>query len=351
MPPQTPAVYAAMLVLSGGVLLVLTLGPLIGFLVLRQLWLGRPVLEYEPRRQACWGLIDLGLAVGLFIVFSILGGLLLTLLPGISPFDPQSKSDVEAKLMLMLVAAVAQILAAATTAVIILLRTGCSWSDLGFSAKHLARDLYLGGAAFCALAIPTYGLQFILVQFWKSEHPLIESLKLESNPQALAIALFAAVIAAPLAEEFAFRVLLQGWLEKMFSLFGKPEQDQTMTLLLGESVRSKELDSSVLESSPDNSLAQEIVIAELAVPTEAEERSTPAKQRLWAIPNIIASAIFALLHFSHGPDWIPLFVLSLGLGYLYHCTHRITPSLVVHFLLNLMSMLALCLEIYQVKGP
>ena len=43
-------------------------------------------------------------------------------------------------------------------------------------------------------------------------------------------------------------------------------------------------------------------------------------------------------HYSHGPDWIPLFFLALGLGYLYRQTHRLLPCITVHFLLNSCSM-------------
>ena len=64
-----------------------------------------------------------------------------------------------------------------------------------------------------------------------------------------------------------------------------------------------------------------------------------------ATPAVVAHfcerSHFALVHFSHGPDFVPLFVLSLGLGYLYRQTHRIMPSLVVHFGLNLMTMVAI----------
>jgi hypothetical protein len=64
---------------------------------------------------------------------------------------------------------------------------------------------------------------------------------------------------------------------------------------------------------------------------------------------IVSSAIFAALHYSHGPDWIPLFFLALGLGYLYQRTHRLLPSLVVHSLLNSLSMWGLWVQVKS--GP
>jgi membrane protease YdiL (CAAX protease family) len=57
------------------------------------------------------------------------------------------------------------------------------------------------------------------------------------------------------------------------------------------------------------------------------------------------------MHWSHGPDWIPLTVLAFGLGYLYQRTHRILPSLVVHLLLNSFTLLALTLEVFLKPQP
>jgi hypothetical protein len=58
----------------------------------------------------------------------------------------------------------------------------------------------------------------------------------------------------------------------------------------------------------------------------------------------ITSLIFALLHWSHGPAWVALTVLAAGMGYLYQRTHRIVPSLVVHGLLNNLTMLIVLLN-------
>jgi membrane protease YdiL (CAAX protease family) len=62
-------------------------------------------------------------------------------------------------------------------------------------------------------------------------------------------------------------------------------------------------------------------------------------------PVVVSAAVFALMHYSHGPDPIPLFLLAVGLGYLYRQTHRLLPSVTVHFLLNGMSMALLWMEL------
>jgi hypothetical protein len=68
-------------------------------------------------------------------------------------------------------------------------------------------------------------------------------------------------------------------------------------------------------------------------------------------PVIISSIVFALMHWSHGPDPIPLFLLALGLGFIYRQTHRILPCIIVHFLLNLCSLTALTLYILNDSSP
>ncbi len=65
------------------------------------------------------------------------------------------------------------------------------------------------------------------------------------------------------------------------------------------------------------------------------------------LPILVSSSLFAALHVSHGPDWIPLFFLALGLGYLYRQTNRLLPGMVVHFLLNGTSMGLFLVEIFR----
>jgi membrane protease YdiL (CAAX protease family) len=66
---------------------------------------------------------------------------------------------------------------------------------------------------------------------------------------------------------------------------------------------------------------------------------------------LLSAALFAGLHWSHGPDPIPLFVLAVGLGYLYQQTHRFLPCVVVHFLLNGCTMAILLVELLAGRGP
>jgi hypothetical protein len=83
-----------------------------------------------------------------------------------------------------------------------------------------------------------------------------------------------AVVAAPVAEEFFFRRLPQGWLEKIL-----PQADGT-----------------------------------------------------WAIG--ISAAAFALAHQGQGLAYVPLFPLGIVLGFLAHRTGSIVPCILLHALFN-----------------
>jgi membrane protease YdiL (CAAX protease family) len=67
------------------------------------------------------------------------------------------------------------------------------------------------------------------------------------------------------------------------------------------------------------------------------------KPRRW--PIFVSAAVFSAMHLGHGYDFVPLFVLAVGLGYLYRQTHRVTPCIVVHVLLNAGSLALLCLSL------
>ena len=63
------------------------------------------------------------------------------------------------------------------------------------------------------------------------------------------------------------------------------------------------------------------------------------------------SLIFALMHGNQGAAAIPLFFFSVGLGFLYRQTGRITPSLVVHVVLNGFTMSAEILRLWFTETP
>jgi membrane protease YdiL (CAAX protease family) len=218
---------------------------------------------------------------------------------------------------------------------LIALRTGATMRDLGLSFKNVLSDLRLGLVGFVLLAPPVYALQGLLIRFWQpSHHPLVELFKGAPDPLFFGLLFLSAAIVAPLLEELLFRVLWQGFLEKCFTFDANAEQ-----LLLGGNWRSDSaLPGDVPLSDETSSMSDSGLLTE-------QEQPEPQGPQAW-LPIFLSASIFALLHLSHGPDWVPLLLLAAGMGYLYQRTHRLLPSLVVHCLLNSYSLWGLWIQVH-----
>ena len=246
----------------------------------------RPLVAYEPRLRVRWNIADVFF---LFVLWPILelGALRLAipraeLLSG--AFSAASLAVVTSAHALWVVVALVYLEA----------RTGVRARGFGFDTSQLGRDIRLGALAFLAAAPVVYGIQLLVSQFWEPlEHPLAKLIMQKPDTLLLALAAVSAMAVAPLSEEFLFRVVLQGWLERPM-------------------------------------------------------RRLRRRGRFWALssrvfPIITSAGLFALMH--QGADRIALFVLALFLGYLYRQTGRIYPSLVLHACVNSLAVLALWLGV------
>ncbi|MEM9644245.1 MAG: type II CAAX endopeptidase family protein [Planctomycetota bacterium] len=117
------------------------------------------------------------------------------------------------------------------------------------------------------------------------EHPVLNLMTAQPTIQRFAVLFVSTAVITPIVEEFSIRVVLQGSLQGF------------------------------IDRARDD-----------------------GRRSNW--PIVITSFLFAILHFGHGGAPIPLFVLSLALGYLYRQTGNITPSIVVHMALNSLTMIA-----------
>ena len=218
----------------------------------------------------------------------------------------------------------ATLVALVVTLVWLLVRYRITWRAIGVHWNRLPSDVALGLRAFLFLAPIVYGVQLILVKwFGESSHPLLELLREDPDPRFFLLSGFAALLVAPIAEEVYFRLLLQGWLQRLFAVDNVPSE-----IVVGGPVVAGDAD-------------QRGVSADGSPPERGTVRNT--------VPIVISSLFFALAHYSHGPDPIALFVLALGLGFLFQRVQRIVPCIVLHFLLNSASMAALVLQVYV--GP
>ena len=198
----------------------------------------------------------------------------------------------------------------------------------------------------------------------------------------------------PLTEEVFFRLVFQGWMEKCFSMIWnclwhryeeepdgheRFQRDYASVFVGGRTTELVSTNPPAMEPTNHEFVQAELVqeavderrnppvelvsanpyaspVADAATTSpdsalESDKAAEPPHPVAIAVSIFFSAAIFALLHWGHGPDPVPLFFLAVGLGYLYSCTHRIVPCIVVHFLVNSLSMIALIAFLLSGQEP
>ncbi len=289
---------------------------------------GRPLLAYEPRRSVPWTFLAVLLAMFVppLVVFASLGGEI--------PTTSEISTDDFIRVGWFSSAANLGYVAIAIATLALYLHA--DRRDLGLPTrwKVWRRDIGIGAAGCLVAMLPVYLIQLALVVVLqpKEQHPLFDQLKQSSGAEVLVVGFVMAVIAAPIYEEFTFRLLLQGWLEKVEDrrLGYRPVRDQP--------VRDKAIDLPAKEPTIELFSA---TTPELAVDTVAAARPTHGLiadlPHGW-MPILVSGLIFGLAHFGHGVAPVPLVLFGIILGYLYQRTHRLLPSVIAHMLFNAYSM-------------
>lgn len=333
----------------------------IWIILIRRWWHGAALVEHEPRERVCWGALDVVFAILFLFMLPSLAELIVSESFQVVPGTAADDLPLSYHYWRILALALASLATLVATAAVVMLRFRASPRVFGFVPEAAGRDIWLGIKAFLALAPPVYAIQYMLVQRVESKHPIVELLRRHPDPRLMLASIGAAVVVAPLVEELLFRGLFQGWLEKLVAvdhcgterlLVGEPH-DQAP--LKGKDNRYAEQDRIVNEEGgreESNSPCGRPTVgrAEQAAEDAAlGDESHRVSSRRWswisAVPILGSSTVFAVLHMSHGPDWIPLFFLALGLGYLYRQTHRLLPCITVHLLLNGCSLAAFLLQL------
>jgi membrane protease YdiL (CAAX protease family) len=302
-----------------------------------------PLVAWSPRRPAPWAFFDLLAVIGISVVLSLALGALLLKLGWVHKVPDDAGLSLQERQVGTIVGIVVRLLVVTIGLWLIALRTGATLQDFGWSRRDTWPDLRLGLIGFVMVGPLVFAVQGLLVRYWQeSSHPLIEQFRGTPDPLFFVIVFVSAVIVAPIFEELVFRVLLQGFLEKAFSFRGERHE-----LFFG----ATRLSGAIRQTPPETDVASVEQIAGLTAPSPEPPAPSPHLpqselhgQPAW-LPIIVSSLIFALLHYSHGPDWVPLILLATGMGYLYQRTHRLLPSLVVHAAVNAFSMWGLWVQV------
>lgn len=321
--------------------------PATGFLLYRKLTIGH-LLPYEPRWPVSWGAVGAVLAMALLLLS------LLSLAIQRLPMDQAAMATEIAPsefVQQALMGCVVYVLMVLLIAGALVRSVGATWEDLGLprSFSQGLKDVGTGLLAGVASLAPVYAIQFLLVIAIKmpSSHPTLEQLLQTPSPAVLLAVFLSAGVMAPVFEEFVFRLLFQGWLERTedeaLTALGKmhfvgdekqkepEEQDSASSPLLEEALPDP--------SNPYASLPEPIkkLRNRKGAPPTPPAESAPGLPHGWA-PVLISSFVFSLVHISQGAAFISLFPLALVLGHLYQRTHRILPSVAAHMTFNVCSL-------------
>lgn len=230
-------------------------------------------------------------------------------------------------------AAMTLTLAAACIALLVL-AFRANRTDLGLpaDATQFFADLRLGARMWAASLVPIYAIMLALNFALEptDQHPIIERLMKDHSIGVMLAAAFTAVVAAPLYEELAFRLVLQGWLERADMLLGSPEAvEPPAAIALADGV-TVPADAAV--ATPPLALTlSDRVLPYIPLPTQ------------W-VPIAVSATLFGLAHWGHGVSPVPLILLGAILGYGYQRTHRIVPCITCHVLFNGFTFVLLALE-------
>lgn len=177
-------------------------------------------------------------------------------------------------------------------------------------------DIRLGLFASFFILPPVLWLAALLEKFVEYEHKVFDLIESNPVPSVFWAMALSVVAVTPIVEEFMFRMLLQGGCERV--------------------VRRSP------RASGQESLAREDLLA-----SDQINASEVAAWSWW--PVVISSLAFSLLHLGQGAAPIALFFFALAIGYLYRQTGRLWPCIIVHLVLNGISLSGFILQVIS-KG-
>ena len=261
------------------------------FVVSRALRRHTPVFPHTAKWESQFDLLDVIIIIFASVLlpsFFLLPKLIL-----VSGSNPDLQITSGSMLLVSATSSVGVLIGTILAACSMLLRHG-SLSSVRLTPMPLMNLIGISLVAIILFIPLTYianGIVSLLVPY---SHPLLERLSSQRSTYSLWLAVFSAVIVAPISEEFMFRGVLFGFFERIERYF---------TTRIGTPLVSNGIFS----------------------------RST---RNLPYFAILASGLIFGLLHWGHGAAWIPLSLLGMALAYLTHRTGNLLPAIAVHMTLN-----------------
>ncbi len=260
-----------------------------------------------------WGFLDVLIVAFVWLSSQVLAVFLLNRMAGIDPEGPLSDFQHTVLIGLTSLLQLAVVIGGFAWLVA---RYRHRWSEFGLTVRQLPEGVRQGLIAFAMWMPVVWLVQLVLVLFIEYEHPTLQKLQESPSLPVLGAVWFSAVLVAPIVEELLFRGLLQGWFQR---------------------IRRESL------SDPDS-----LIVGARDIDIESGELGNKQKSNrpvhVWAI--VFTAVLFGLAHPAQGPAPYSLFVLSLGLGYLYQRTGSLLACIFVHMLLNAITMLIHTVDVF-----
>jgi membrane protease YdiL (CAAX protease family) len=343
---------------------------------------GEPWLTAEPRLPRVWGLADLAVVVVLVVSCQTLFASAYVRLAGVDLAGLQGKAMPAA---VSAMASSGNVLAIALTLGWLALRFQVSPSHVGFRSQGWIKQLQIGTITTLA-TLPIVYMLMAAVSIGMDtayKHPLLDEIRATATVGSYLLGVLTAVLLAPLAEEFLFRVMLQGWMQSWSVsslseiILGASSEQRVaarmsaviMADVVPETPATLHTEAAAAELSADSvppalqpTALQPITLQPITSPhydlTAATPPQTIAESQpdgnlvdgllartppVW--PSLITGILFGLAHWGYGLSFVPLIILGIVLGLVYRATNSIWPCFFIHLALNATSMLGLGLSI------
>ena len=201
---------------------------------------------------------------------------------------------------------------------------GTTWSSWGCGPllEGKWRPTFVASVlGFCLLIPPVLLLHEILSLWVTYEHATINNLsrlRAAGDWSAVAVIFLYTAVWTPLVEELMFRVVVQGYAEQFLT-----HRHNFLRWVLGP-----------LQPGPATVFGvEQAALVANQNPAKSTLKLGFGTWQFWA-PIVISGLLFSLAHAGQGAAPIPLYVMAIGLGFLYKTTGNIWLCILIHAYLN-----------------
>jgi membrane protease YdiL (CAAX protease family) len=321
--PETPTIVSLVVGLSIYALLGAMLTAWIWAIV--RLARGLPLLPARPLRPVPWTGQDALAVFLIYLGFQFLGPpLLLAISGGGRPSFPIGPAKT------IVISTVVNGVFLLVAWKYLAKRSGATVADLGLEPGRARREVVRGIVGGVLITPVGLGMNLLAQKLWEPTGHVIEQwISKSSPPSTWALAAFMAVLVAPVLEEFLFRGVLLGALNRLAAGTGKGRPGTGVDPEFAGDIHDPGTVASVPAATNSSAITVKLFLA-----------------------NAVVSLLFAAMHVTFWPTPIPLFFVSLGLGLVYQRTGSLIAPITMHACLNGVSTLLLLLSLLPgVRGP